>query len=85
MITLDVLLIGTILGALAILSAAIVWLCHFVLRFHRLERHDKLEYEARCVLMEAILAALDGLSQLGANGPVGEARSRLKEYLVKQR
>lgn len=44
----------------------------------------KLILDEHCVMCYALLAALDGLKQLGANGNVAEAHNMLEKHLNKQ-
>lgn len=44
----------------------------------------KLIRDEQCVMCYALLAALDGLKQLGANGNVSDAYERLEKHLNKQ-
>ena len=40
--------------------------------------------EDRQIIMEALLGALGGLQELGANGPTKEAENKIRTYLNKQ-
>jgi len=82
MVTID---IGLIVASVTLLGTAITvlrWAIRINRRFETLERHDKLDFEARRVLLEGVHASLDGLKQLGANGHVTEAEKKLKQFMV---
>lgn len=67
----------TIAGGIA---AVVKW-------FERQARQDREIQEIRseqCVVNYALLACLDGLKQLGANGNVTDAHNRLEKHLNKQ-
>ena len=84
MIAIDV---GLIVACISIMGAAFT-LIRLVMRLNSrleaLERHDRKDYEARCVLLKGVTAALDGLHQLGANGEVSAAEKELKEFVIKR-
>lgn len=84
MITLDIGLIAAILGLLGTVVALFRWIIQINRRFERLERHDRLDYEARELTLGGLYAALDGLHQLGANGDVTSAQGQLKQFMFKR-
>lgn len=84
MITIDVGLIAALVGLTGAVIALFRWVIQINRRFERLERHDKLDYEARELMLGGLYAALDGLHQGGANGAVTQAQERLKGYMFKR-
>lgn len=83
-ITLDIGLIVALLGLIGSIVTLIRWIIRLNHRFETLERHDKRDHEALCVLLKGMSASLNGLRQGGANGKVTEAENELNDYLVKK-
>lgn len=86
--------LNSILGVIGIIVAvvagigAIITLYKYITDTHdRVEKWDKQEKEIKsikdeqCMLTYCMMATLDGLSQLGCNGKVSEARSKLDKYI----
>ena len=58
---------------------------NMTLRFRRLERRSEHRKDDTEMLTRAMFACLDGLHQMGANGPVTQMRNELEEYIIKNR
>lgn len=89
--------INSIIGVAGILVAitaglgALLTLYRYIVDNHdRTQRWDEQDKEIKaikaeqCMLTYCMMATLDGLSQLGANGKVTEARQALDKYMNKQ-
>lgn len=76
---------GAWIALLTSTASAIVWIVNMTLRFRRLERRSEHRKEDTEVLTRAMFACLDGLNQIGANGPVTQMRNELEEYIIKNR
>ena len=85
--------LAAVLGALAALLAFIAkafrWFERQRLQDAEIKAlEERLENEIEdirkedCIICRALLATLDGLAQLGANGDVSKTRSKLSEYLT---
>lgn len=75
---------GAVLAALStlggVLMAAVKWLAR-----QRQQDEDIREMkEEQCVMSYALLACLDGLKQLGANGNVSKAHNELEKHINKK-
>jgi hypothetical protein len=55
-----------------------------VIKQKRYQKMVEDSLEEREIIMEALLGALGGLQELGANGPTREAESKIRTYLNKQ-
>jgi hypothetical protein len=75
---------GSIVGALTTLCGLILIVYKIIKRFEALEESGKLRKEESSVLIKSTFAMLDGLTQLGANGPVTKAKEELREYISKR-
>lgn len=84
MITIDVGLIAALVGLLGTMIALLGKVVQLLRRLERLERHDKLDYEARGLMLGGLYAALNGILQLGTNGAVTQAEEQLKEFMFKR-
>lgn len=79
----------TILQVASIVSAlgALGTILYKSFRWMEKQNQQEIEIEnikkEQCVMCYAILAALDGLMQLGANGNVTEAHQKLEKHLNK--
>lgn len=76
---------GAWIALLTFVVGAIGWIVNMTLRFRRLERRSEHRKEDTEVLTRAMFACLDGLHQMGANGPVTQMRNELEEYIIKNR
>ncbi len=84
MITLRLSDFGVLVGLAVPCVALLVWIFNVTYRFQRLERHDREAQQSRALLLEGVVAALNGLIQLGANGPVSDAEKKLKDYMIQR-
>ena len=68
---------ATVLGALGTLGALLYR------SFRWMEQQEEIENikKEQCVICYGLLATLDGLKQLGANGNVSDAYQRLEKHL----
>ena len=57
-------------------------LAGLIIRFRRLEAAETRRRGESRMMLQALFACLDGLKQMGANGQVTGARTRLEEYLI---
>ena len=55
-----------------------------VIKQKRYQKMVEDSLEEREIIMEALLGALGGLQELGANGPTKEAENKIRTYLNKQ-
>lgn len=80
--------IADILKNIALVSSAggVLWKTYRATRMiedmHRATEQRKKENE---VILRGVLASLDGLMQIGANGEVTHAKKELEEFLIKNR
>lgn len=62
-----------------------MWAVYKFVRFlDDLKKHDASQKEERVLLLHGVIAALNGLEQLQANGPVTITRERLEKYLIEK-
>lgn len=91
-ITLEIILqilgiIVAIVGGCAAIKAIITFITSIHDRNQKIDGFEKSIKEIKdeqCMLTYCMLATLDGLGQLGANGPVTESRQKLSKYINKQ-
>lgn len=80
--------IADILKNIALVGSAggVLWKTYRTTRLiedmHRATQQRKKENE---VIIRGVLASLDGLTQIGANGAVTHAKKELEEFLIKNR
>lgn len=72
---------ATFLGAVGAIAAVIRKFCHWLDRQKAQDRELKEIREEMTVICFGLLAALDGLKQLGANGNVTKAHDKLDKHL----
>jgi Pyruvate/2-oxoacid:ferredoxin oxidoreductase gamma subunit len=75
---------GSIIGSAMVIGGFLFALYKIVKRFENLEEANKCRKEESVILIKSTFAMLDGLHQLGANGPVTQARENLQEYIIKR-
>ena len=91
-ITLDTIIkIGAAVGALGTIGAMAAAILRWLARQEKQDadiasiRDEQREMkEEQCVMSYAMLACLDGLKQLGANGNVTDAHNKLEKHLNKK-
>ena len=76
---------GAWIALLTFAVGVIGWIVNMTVRFRRLERRSEYRKEDTEMLPRAMFACLDGLHQMGANGPVTQMRNELEEYIIKNR
>lgn len=69
---------------LTAMGGLLAFMINLVLRFKRLEKHDKADHETQTVILESLFAVLDGLKQQGCNGPVTAAHQKLREHVIEK-
>lgn len=74
-----------ILTLIVMFSGIIAALFKLFYRFKCLEAQAAHRKEDTEIMLLALLAILDGLKEQGCNGPVTDARERLRKYLVDNR
>lgn len=74
---------AAVLTALGVIGGVALWCFKFVERDKRQTRELAAIREEQTVICFAELACLKGLKELGCNGPVTEALSRLEKHLNK--
>lgn len=72
---------ATFLGALGAIVALVRKFCHWLDRQKAQDQELKEIREEMTVICFGLLAALDGLKQLGANGNVTKAHDKLDKHL----
>lgn len=88
-------LIAAVITAIGVISVAVAKIYqwykrpkenseHLAEMTKRQESDIKAIKSEQCMITYCMLACLDGLKQLGANGPVTEARDKLGKYINKQ-
>lgn len=75
--------LATLAGAIGTLLLLLRKGFQFLERQKEQDREIKSIKDEQCVICYAILATLDGLKQLGANGNVTDAYQRLEKHLNK--
>lgn len=53
-----------------------------VKRLDDMQRESAERKQESVLMIHGVLAALDGLTQLGANGPVTKAKEQLQNYII---
>ncbi len=81
-ITLNLQTVATVLGILGSGGAVIAVIWRFARRMEAAAQRIEHSAETHKILTKGVYAALDGLHQLGANGPVTESLHELKDYLI---
>lgn len=73
--------VGKVLGAIGVIGALLYKGFQFMERQKAQDEEIKGMKDEQCVMCYAILATLDGLKQLGANGNVTDAYNKLEKHL----
>lgn len=81
-ITIDTTNVIAIIGLGTAIGGLLAGVFNLIIRFRKLEKHDKQDHETQTVILEALFAVLDGLKQQGCNGPVTEAREKLRKRVI---
>lgn len=81
-ITIDTSKLMAILSLATAVGGLLAGVINLIIRFRKLEKHDKQDHETQIVILEALFAVLDGLKQQGCNGPVTEAREKLRKRVI---
>lgn len=77
----DILSVVVLLGAaLGVIRGA--YKC--VRAFEKLREHAEDRKQESVLIIRGLMAALNGLEQLGANGPVTEAKQKIEFYVVER-
>ena len=84
-------IVKDILGLIVLIGSAIavVWKVvksanQVVTTVKEIKKDDEKQREQNHLLTHGVVAALDGLQQLGANGEVTKAHQALKNYMIEQ-
>lgn len=72
---------ASVISALVVIFSAIFAVYRWYLRQNKQDVEIKKMKEEQCMICFALLACLDGLKQLGANGDVTAAHSKLEKHL----
>lgn len=81
--TVDTTQVVAIIGFISAIGGILGFMFNLVIRFRRLEKHDKADHETQVAILKALFAVLDGLKQQGCNGPVTKAHEELREIVIK--
>jgi hypothetical protein len=76
--------IVSISGLLTIVSGFFFTLYKILKKFDTVEESSKCRKEENVIIINSVFAICDGLTQLGANGPVTKAKESLQEYIIKR-
>jgi hypothetical protein len=74
-------IVGGILGIAGVVGALLRKLFK---KFDRIEKSVEYRKEESILIIKSIFGICAGLTQLGANGPVTEAKAALQEYIIKR-
>lgn len=78
----DVIKLSQIISALIVIGGVIVWIFKFIENNKRQdEKIKKIDSEQK-IIIESQLACLNGLHQLGANGPVTKMLDKLEKHMI---
>lgn len=75
---------GAVLAALTAIGATLTAAVKWLERQKRQDEDIREMKEEQCVMNYALLACLDGLKQLGANGNVTKAHNELEKHINKK-
>lgn len=75
--------LAALLGAIGTFATLLYKLFQWIEKQKQQDREIGLIKEEQCILCYGLLATLDGLKQLGANGNVTEAHEMLEKHLNK--
>lgn len=74
--------LAAVIGLITAIGGILAVMINLVIRFRRLEKHDKDDHETQVAILKALFAVLDGLKQQGCNGPVTKAHDELRERII---
>jgi len=77
-------IIGGIIGIITFAGGFLLAIYKIMNRFGNLEESNKCRKQENVILINAVFAICDGLTQIGANGPVTKMKDSLQEYIVKR-
>ena len=75
--------VGKVLGALALIGGILISIYKWYSRQNEQDAEIKKMKEEQCILTYGTLACLNGLMELGCNGPVTEAIDKMEKHLNK--
>lgn len=75
---------ASVITALVVIFSAIFAVYKWYLKQNKQDEELKKVKEEQCVICYGLLACLDGLKQLGANGNVTDAHNRMEKHINKQ-
>lgn len=81
----DLKALSAVLGLLVTLGGILAALYSLFYRFQRLEKQASHRKDDDEIIIEALLAVLDGLKEQGCNGTVTAAREKLRKHLIESR
>lgn len=74
---------ASLIAAVVAIFSSVFAIYRWYLKQNKQDTEIKAIKEEQCVICYALLACLDGLKQLGANGNVSDGFSKLEEHLNK--
>ena len=74
---------ASVITALTVIFSLIFAIYKWYLRQNQQDKEIKLVKDEQCMICYGLLACLNGLKQLGANGQVTEAHNRLEKHINK--
>ena len=84
-ITLDTIIkIGAVIAALGTIGTVAIAVIRWFARQKKQDEDIRDIKDEQCIMSYALLACLDGLKQLGANGNVTDAHNKLEKHLNKK-
>ena len=84
-ITLDTIIkIGAVIAALGTICTVAIAVIRWFARQEKQDEDIRDIKDEQCIMSYALLACLDGLKQLGANGNVTDAHNKLEKHLNKK-
>lgn len=75
---------ASLITALVVIFSAIFAIYRWYLKQNHQDKEIKSIKEEQCVICYGLLACLDGLKQLGANGNVTDAYNKMEKHINKQ-
>lgn len=82
-LTIDTTQVLALISFVTAIGGILGFMFNLVIRFRKLEKHDKADHETQVAILKALFAVLDGLKQQGCNGPVTKAHEELREIVIK--
>lgn len=76
--------IASLIGAITVILGCLFGIYRWYLKQNKQDKDIKDLKEETCLLTYGLLACLDGLKQLGANGTVTDARDKLEKHINKK-